>query len=254
MNVLVANDDGYTSEGLNVLVKKLSEKHNVYVVAPDSNRSAVSHHITIFNDNELKKISDKVYACSGYPADCSAIGIMSNLFDFKFDVVVSGINHGGNLGTDIVYSGTCGAARQAVFNGVPGIAVSIEPYDWKTVHETGFKFEALADFVAKNLEELVKLSSTTTPRTFVNINGAPEDSYKGVKISKKLCEREYHDNLKIIEEQGKLISKFDPGFGSNVMNDSEYDYTIVHDGYICVSVVYAEPLCTDLNKDVNLVL
>lgn len=254
MNVLIANDDGYTAEGLNVLAKKLSEKHNVYVVAPDSNRSAVSHHITMFRDNELKKINDKVYACSGYPSDCVAIGLMSDLFDFKFDVVVSGINHGGNLGTDIVYSGTCGAARQAVLNGVPGIAVSVEPYDWKEIQKTGFKFEALAEFVCNNLETLAGLSSTKAPRTFVNINGAPEDKYKGVKISNKLCIREYHDKLRIVEEGEKLISKFDPGFGSSVQETDIYDYDIVHDGYIAVSVVYAEPVCDDLIKDVNLIV
>ncbi|MCR4742244.1 MAG: 5'/3'-nucleotidase SurE, partial [Treponema sp.] len=158
MNILVTNDDGYDSSGLQTLVDVLSKEHKVYVLAPDRNRSAVSNHITMFNDTAITKIKDKVYSCQGYPADCAAIGLTSNLFDIKFDLLISGINLGGNLGTDIVYSGTCAAARQAVFDKVPAIALSIQPLSYNQ-GEIDYKFNTLAEFVLKNLEELKKLSS-----------------------------------------------------------------------------------------------
>ena len=131
MTILLTNDDGIQAKGINVIAERLiKDGHEVYVVAPDSNRSAVSHHITIWNVNTLKNQGENRWSCSGYPSDCVCVGLESNLFDFKFDVVVSGINQGANMGTDIIYSGTCGAARQAVLNGVPGIALSVDPLVW----------------------------------------------------------------------------------------------------------------------------
>ena len=131
MKILLANDDGIEAKGIQVLAARLErDGHEVYVIAPDSNRSAVSHHITMYNVNTLKAAGKNRWACSGYPSDCVCIGLKSNLFDFKFDVVISGINEGANMGTDIIYSGTCGAARQAVLDGVPAIALSVDPDEW----------------------------------------------------------------------------------------------------------------------------
>lgn len=249
MNILISNDDGFDSPGLKALVKHLEKENNVYVLAPDSNRSAVSHHIKMFNDTGISKINDKFYTCSGFPADCVAIGLQSDLFDIKFDVVISGINMGGNLGTDIVYSGTCAAARQAIFDGVPGIAVSCEPESWDAIKEKGFKFDGIAAFVAKNLKALVEMTSVSSPRRFVNINALPIDEYKGVKVSSELCVRKYGDKLKILEKEGQLVSQFEPGFVPPLDEYTENcDYKITHNEYICVSVVYAEPLCDSADE------
>ena len=84
------------------------------------------------------------------------------------------------MGTDIVYSGTCAVARQGVLSGVPSVAVSLDPVSWDTIDKEGFKFEALADFTAKNIEKLLGLAKTTPPRAFVNINALSIDSYQGV--------------------------------------------------------------------------
>lgn len=132
MNVLVVNDDGILSEGIKALADFLSEKHNVIVVAPDGNRSAFSHSLSIFKDifvNEIT-ISNKYksYAMSGTPADCVkfAMHYFSNL---KFDMVCSGINKGHNLGSDTVYSGTISACLEGNFFGVKGIAFSNYAHD-----------------------------------------------------------------------------------------------------------------------------
>ena len=75
MNLLLSNDDGFASEGLNILAKKLSEKHKVFIIAPDSNRSAVSHHITMVTQNNMTKLADNIWSCSGYPVDCVFTGL-----------------------------------------------------------------------------------------------------------------------------------------------------------------------------------
>ena len=246
MNILLTNDDGIKAKGINILASRLEKDgHEVYVVAPDSNRSAVSHHITMWKVNTLKQEADKRWACSGYPSDCVCTGLQSDLFNIKFDVVISGINEGANMGTDIIYSGTCGAARQAVLNGVPGIAVSLDPITWNEETLSNMKYDALADFTAKNLSALISLASTEVPRLFVNVNGATRDSYLGVKYCQSLCIRDYGDKLKIVDNAGVTETHFVPG-GAIPREDCQCDAYVVKDGYIAISRVYAEPLAAEI--------
>ncbi len=246
MNILLTNDDGIEAKGLIVLAERFEKAgHSVYVIAPDSNRSAVSHHITMYNTNILKKTGLKSWACSGYPSDCVCIGLKSDLFDFKFDAVISGINEGANMGTDIIYSGTCGAARQAVLDGVPGIALSVNPEEWTPECRKNMKYEAMADFAVNNLKELIALASTEVPRLFVNVNGASRDSYLGVKYCKALCIRDYGDRLKILDNNGVSESHFVPG-GAVAREDKDCDAYTVKEGYIAISRVYAEPLAAQI--------
>lgn len=242
MNILLTNDDGIQAKGINVLAARLEKDgHSVYVIAPSSNRSAVSHHITMYNKNVLNEDSKNRWACSGYPSDCVCIGLKSDLLDIKFDLVISGINEGANMGTDIIYSGTCGAARQAVLDGVPAIALSVDPKEWTLECRKNMKYEAMADFAAKNLEQLMALASTEVPRIFVNVNGASLDSYLGVKYCKSLCIRDYGDRLKIVDNNGSIETHFVPG-GAVPRPDETCDAYVVKQGYIAVSRVYAEPL------------
>lgn len=243
MNILITNDDGIEAAGIQVLAERLSKDYNVFVVAPEGNRSAVSQHLTMFGDTKLTKYKENQWACSGFPADCSFIGIASDLFKEKMDVVISGINAGANMGTDIVYSGTCAAARQAVLDGVPAIAVSVDPLDWSKVAKDGIKYYALADFVAKNLDTLVSLSSTESPRMFVNVNGASVDEYKGVKYTSKLCIREYGDSLQLIEKDDGLYAHYVMGGNPSKNYDKEADGIAVANHIISVSRIYADPMC-----------
>ena len=159
MKILLTNDDGFNSAGLLSLREYLKE-HELWVVAPDGERSGTSHSITIKDPVRFTKVSDKEFTCSGTPADCVLFSILGAI-TVKPDFVVSGINIGPNLGTDIVYSGTAAAARQAAFMGIPACAVSINSFS------KPFFFETAASFVANNLDLLRDLWSEDH---FININ------------------------------------------------------------------------------------
>ena len=128
MRILLTNDDGIQAEGLWALHNQLSQTHTVTVVAPDRERSAVGHGITLHEPLRIAQVSlnggPSGYAVNGTPADCIKLGLLEVL-DTKPDMVVSGINPGANLGVNINYSGTVAAAKEASLYGVPAIAVSI---------------------------------------------------------------------------------------------------------------------------------
>lgn len=127
MNILVVNDDGIEAEGIKILAKSLIPYGNVFVVAPNKCRSAASHSITFgtisFNSVSVIKGAD-CYSCSGMPVDC--VRLSTSILRKNFDLVFSGINNGLNCGTDIVYSGTVAAAKEAIIEGIPGIAISTD--------------------------------------------------------------------------------------------------------------------------------
>ena len=162
MKILLTNDDGIESPGLQVLAGLIRQNKNysLVIIAPDRNRSAISHSINIFLDSvNLIPLSEDVWTCSGSPADCVIAAVLGSFCE-KPDLVISGINQGANLGTDIVYSGTASAARQASIMGIPGIALSLygkKPFFW----------DMAASWALDSLEELV---TYWKENTFVNIN------------------------------------------------------------------------------------
>ena len=85
MNLLLSNDDGFDSPGIKILAQKLAENHKVFIVAPDSNRSAVSHHITMYKQNKMIKLDENIWSFSGFPVDCVFVGLESNMFGVKID-------------------------------------------------------------------------------------------------------------------------------------------------------------------------
>lgn len=125
--ILLANDDGYNAIGLRVLEPVLARFGEVWVIAPDRERSATSNAMSIREELTLKKVGERRFSLTGYPADCVNVGLYSRLFP-AFDLIVSGINHGPNLGDDVHYSGTVAAARQAAVHSMLGIAMSYGDY------------------------------------------------------------------------------------------------------------------------------
>ena len=232
MNILLTNDDGIHSTGLEALMKVLEKDYTVWVLAPDNERSASSHSITINNPMRLSKIAERSWACGGTPADCIILAMLGAI-PVKPDLVISGINRGPNLGTDIIYSGTVAAARQAAFMGCPAIAISLNTYT------EPFYFEPAAGFLAQNLKSFLDLWH---PDHFVNIN-APNDpgAVKGVKITHP-SRRIYHDS----------VSKFDAPdgndyyilYGSQIDAEVEEgsDWDAVSHGYLSVSPVFLHPI------------
>ena len=122
MRILLTNDDGFEAEGLQCLYELLSTKATCFVVAPDRGRSCCGHAVTTGSPIDLEQRGENKWAISGTPADCVRIGL--SWLKLEPDIVISGVNHGGNLGADIFYSGTVAAAREACLMGVRSIAVS----------------------------------------------------------------------------------------------------------------------------------
>lgn len=122
MRLLITNDDGYDAEGLQNLVEVLSAEHDCLVVAPDQGRSCCGHSVTNSTELEVIRKQDNHWTVSGTPADCVRIGLI--VLGLKPDWVLSGVNHGGNLGIDTLYSGTVAAAREATILGFRAIALS----------------------------------------------------------------------------------------------------------------------------------
>jgi 5'-nucleotidase len=163
MRILLTNDDGYQSKGITVLEETLVRAgHEVWVCAPSHERSASSHAMTLRGDITFTEYESMHFYCSGTPADCMLYACKGNVFPSAPDLVISGINHGYNISTDILYSGTVGAAREASLTGLKAIALSC------TRDESGhFAFEKAASFVVDHLVELYPLCSSDC---ILNIN------------------------------------------------------------------------------------
>jgi len=124
LHILISNDDGYLARGLRALADRLAEFATVTVVAPDRNRSGASNSLTLDSPLRVEQAGDNIYFVNGTPTDCVHVAI-TGLLDEEPDMVVSGINHGANLGDDVLYSGTVAAAMEGRFLGLPAVAVSL---------------------------------------------------------------------------------------------------------------------------------
>ncbi len=223
LNVLLTNDDGIEAEGLQTLRCALSGLPDVRLetIAPDGNRSAMARSITTrrplwvaetpFADGTVG------YATDGTPVDCVRLASLGAIDGFRADVVVSGINHGANLGDDITYSGTVAAALEGLVLGLPSIAVSqqsgAKAMDFR--FDGGFEFEVAAGFVARLVDSLHEIP--LRGGTLLNVN-VPAGEPTGVEVT-KLGKRIYRDELKLHTEEAGPPSRrrywvygADPGF------------------------------------------
>jgi 5'-nucleotidase len=187
MKILMTNDDGYDAGGLLVLEKMFSEAgHEVWVCAPDSQRSASSHRISIHSPVSIRNVGQRHFVCSGTPADCVLFFLGYHIMDTP-DLVVSGINVGYNCGSDIIYSGTVAAAREAALHDIPSIAISLQdPQSSDDVLD----FVPPSRFLLENLDSLYPLCNGAS---FLNIN-VPKVFRPGFKVS-EIGKLDYQDNL-----------------------------------------------------------
>lgn len=193
LKVLISNDDGIHATGIQTLAQKLAPHYEVYVVAPDRERSATGHALTLhkpirIEEVEMKFPVKKAYAVGGTPSDCVKLAVNALLKDVKFDVVVSGINHGPNLGSDVLYSGTVSAALEGAIQGVPSIAVSLV---------NGFEkmadFTHGADFIVDFLPRAMAAGVPSKSILNINIPAVSLHNMAGVKIT-ELGTRMYSDS------------------------------------------------------------
>lgn len=231
MKILLTNDDGIESPGLEALKRSLSERFEVWVLAPDGERSAMSHKITIKDPIRVRKLDERVFASSGSPADCVIVSMLGGI-PIKPDIVVAGINIGPNLGTDIIYSGTVAAARQAAFMGVPGIAVSINSY------LPPFHLQPLAGFVA---EHLIELKELWNPRHLININGPNTPTLAEAELTHPSW-RIYHDRLARFDAPRGDTFFFLDGKPVETPLEPGTDWDAVARGAISVSPIFLNPV------------
>jgi 5'-nucleotidase len=239
MNILLVNDDGVHAPGINILKESLKEIADVYVVAPLEERSTTGHTLTLDHTLRISEISENVFGCSGYPADCTLVGIghifKKKLINKKIDLVISGINRGANLGQDIYYSGTVAAAREAAFHGIPSIAVS-SCMDFKKISNEVENYFTASNFIKKLVES--NISSILSPMSILNINvpWKPDLSIKGVKVT-RVGFRHYSEEIEErIDFRGRKYYWIGGNYGGfEKLDDS--DCAVVENDYISVSPV-----------------
>src|SRR4051794_21950783 len=204
MKVLLTNDDGIMAEGLQALRRALIEVPGVElaVIAPDSNRSAVGRGITTRRPLWVEEVEfgdgSVGFATDGTPVDCVRFASLGLIDGFRADLVVSGINHGANLGDDITYSGTVAAALEAIVLGLPGIAVSQQSGAGELDFRIGaeFDFTTAARFVARVVEEIEEVPLPEGTLLNVNVPGGQPDGVEVTRLGKRI----YRDKLSLEEE------------------------------------------------------
>jgi 5'/3'-nucleotidase len=244
VKVLLTNDDGITATGLNVMRRALLELPDVElaVIAPDSNRSATARSITIRHPLWVEEVEfgdgTTGFATDGTPVDCVRFAALG-LIEFEPEIIVSGINHGANLGDDITYSGTVAAALEGVVLGVPAIAVSQQAdhgeMDFRAGSAWGQEdFEQVAEVVARMVESL---EDVPMPQgTLLNVN-APAGRAQGVRAC-RLGKRDYRDQMELTEEEGgrrryRIYSE-EPGYH----DEDGTDFAAIADRRIAVTPLH----------------
>ncbi len=232
MNVLITNDDGIHANGLQVLAEAFSDHHRVTVVAPDRERSAVGHGITLHSPlrYEEKQVCESItgYAVNGTPADCVKLAL-AEILPSPPDLVVSGINPGANVGININYSGTVAGAREASLAGIPAMAVSIEPPS--AGHMTAAARCAVT--IARQL-----LAYGLARGTFLNVNypDLPLESIRGIRLSRQgIVAFDQHFD-KRTDPRGRTYywQGCDPQTG---YDRSDIDGAVIADGFVSITPI-----------------
>ncbi len=228
-HILVSNDDGYKTSGLQALVAELSQISDVTVVAPLENRSASSSSLSVDKLIKVTEVDKRTFSVDGTPADCVHIALTS-LLNIEPDIVVSGINNGANLGDDVIYSGTVGAAIEGRFLKNPAIAVSItngSPIDYAPA--------------AKLASSLVKIlqSSTITSKFILNVNvpNLKKEDIKGILIT-KLGARQ-RPMPAILDSKNNRDSYYKIGSAGHPQDtQDETDFNAIANGFVSVTPIY----------------
>lgn len=227
--ILVTNDDGYTSEGIQVLADALEGIGEIWVVAPNREQSAVSHALTLDRPLRIERLGTRRISVDGTPTDCVAVAMSSLIEGRGPDLVVSGINFGFNMGADVHYSGTVSAAFEGVILGVPAMAVSLGVGE-------GLSFHIAAKF-ARELAQWI-LDNGLPSETLLNVN-VPVGAPIGVKLT-RLGVRRYTEG--VIEEtdpRGRKIYWI--GGGKPVWEPiPDTDFHEVASGYVSVTPLHLD--------------
>ena len=241
MKLLISNDDGIFAQGIRSLANGLAENgHDVTVVCPDRERSATGHGLTLHQPIRAEVVESvfhpavKAWACSGTPSDCVKLALWA-LLDSHPDFVLSGINHGSNLGTDVLYSGTVSAAMEGVIEGIPSIAFSLASF-------SSLEFQSAVTFAKTLLTQLATQPLPSLMLLNVNVPALKWEEISGAIITRQGVRRYVDVFEKRIDPRGKtyywlageLLEEVEPP-NLNLPQHIPTDVQAIRDNYITVT-------------------
>lgn len=231
MNILIANDDGIQAEGIRRLAQALSKTGDVYVVAPDMQRSASSHALSIHGEMRAEEVqgfpgAKQAWKLSGTPADCVKLGVeIMRRKGIRTDIVYAGINHGANLGTDTMYSGTVSAAAEGMFAGYPAVAVSVCSHFPK-------HFDAACSLAVKIFDRALA-SAGKGYVISINTPDLPQEEIRGVRTARlgKVTYDEWfeEDEENVFRYVGEPVKRTD--------HDADIDVRLIEEGWATISTI-----------------
>lgn len=231
MRILISNDDGVLAPGIRILANELATIAEIDVVAPDRNRSGASNSLTLRHPLHVRQLDNGYYSVEGTPTDCVHLAL-TGLITPEADLVVSGINDGGNLGDDVLYSGTVAAAMEGRSLGLPSIALSL-------VGENVQHYETAA-IIAKQL--VLQLSSASLPSHSilnVNIPDLPLNQIKGMEVTRLGTRHRAEPIVKELDPRGRVIYwvgmpglEADAGVGT--------DFYAINRGYVSITPLHLD--------------
>lgn len=237
MRILIANDDGVDAKGIQTLNQYLSEKYETVLVAPDRNRSGASNSLTLTRTLQPKQVAKGQFSVDGTPTDCVNLAI-SEVIDGQFDFVVSGINHGPNLGDDVIYSGTVAAAMEARHVGCFAIAVSLVGNQ---------HFETAAKVILQLIDDaaaLHYLSETLPKGSILNVN-VPDVEFeliKGFKVTRLGYRKSAQPAISAQHPRG--IPSYWIGALSEPHDEQEgTDFHAISQGYVSITPLHTDMTC-----------
>jgi len=234
MKILVSNDDGYLATGINVLAAALQNVAEVVVVAPDRNRSAASNSLTLKNPLRVSEVSENRFKVDGTPSDCVHLAL-TGFLDFEPDLVVSGINHGANLGDDTIYSGTVAAAMEGRFLGLPSIAVSLVGQQLK-------HFETAAAIACDLVRKIERAPLASDVVLNLNVPSIALDEVRGVRSTRLGFRHKAEQIIRDTDPYGRPIYWVGPaGEGQDAGEGT--DFHAIEQNYASVT-----PLKVDLTR------
>ena len=234
MKILISNDDGYLATGINALTDALEQVADVVVVAPDRNRSAASSSLTLHTPLRVSRVANNRYKVDGTPSDCVHLAV-TGFLDHEPDLVVSGINHGANLGDDVIYSGTVAAALEGRFLGLPTIAVSLVGHD--LMH-----FDTAARVASELVQKIDRTGLASDVVLNVNVPNRPYEDLRGIRATRLGFRHKSEQILKDTDPDGRPIYWVGPaGKGQDAGEGT--DFHAIEQGAASVT-----PLRVDLTR------
>ena len=226
MRILLSNDDSVFAKGIQVLHQALAQEHEVTVIAPDRNCSGVSNALSLHQPLRIQQLDNGFYSVNGTPSDCVHLGV-NRFMQQEPDLVVSGINHGANLGDDVIYSGTVAAATEGRYMGLPAIAVSLASHD-------GEHFETAAKVVLGIIAKLQLHPLPANQILNVNVPDVPYEALAGIKVTRQGRRHRAEGMQQSQDPFGRTIFWYGPA-GAEQDASEGTDFHAISQGYCSVT-------------------